>query len=97
MAFGNFFSCKIQWVVPSVQESSIFPNQVANHSVGFYPSSLLPRELVIINTYMYLSVTKKIRLVSYVIAFYPFCGLEGSRKQSLVTQKGFEMTDTCEG
>ena len=32
MAFGEFFSCGIQGVVPSGQYSSILPSRVANHS-----------------------------------------------------------------
>ena len=31
---GNF-ACGIQWVVPSGQDGSILPAQVANHSVRF--------------------------------------------------------------
>ena len=35
------FSCGTQWVVPSGQDSSILPAQVANHSEGFDSSGPL--------------------------------------------------------
>ena len=36
--FGGNFSCRTRQVVPSGQDSSILPAQVANHSAGFDPS-----------------------------------------------------------
>ena len=41
MPFGEMFSCRTQWVVPSRQDSSILPAQPAYHSAEFDLSCLL--------------------------------------------------------
>ena len=35
LAFGKFFSCEKQRIIPRGQDTAILPAQVANHSVVF--------------------------------------------------------------
>ena len=67
--WGNF-SRRKQWVVPSGQDSSILPTQVANHSAGFDSSCLLEHRATMGDKSSWDSSLNRVLIAAYHLFYF---------------------------